>query len=199
MTTRVFWIDHGHDKAAASDGISRYGAYVRDRIAGIGGFGECWDGTWDTRLAERFAACAWETATSPVMAPPYAHSCRQVLSARLWVDADDDAGLIAAVTLAGGPWPPGMGRIGGRAWRPWPHDRSWGEAFPREPYGSEIAAGGYALASLQLLFTVPASILPAVPRPRRGEPERAAAQAVTALVDHLNEVTGPVLAALERS
>jgi len=194
----VFWIKHEHDRAAASDGKSRYGFYVRDRIRG--GFDECWDGTWESRQAERFAARAWETATGPVMAPPYAEWRSPVLSASVEVDADDDAGLIAAVVLAC-PWPQAMGGvISGRAWRPWPYDRSWGESFPRGPYGSEIAsAGGYALASLRLLFAVPSGILPVVPRPRRGEVEQAARRAVAALVSCLNEVTVPVVGALERS
>ena len=70
MNSDLFWIEHKHDGMAASDGVSRYGVYVRQRIHG--GFAECWDGTFEDRLAERFAALAWHTATSPVMAPPYA-------------------------------------------------------------------------------------------------------------------------------
>src|SRR5260370_27485119 len=70
VSSEVFRIDREHDRLAATDGVSRYGHYVRDRIPG--GFAECWDGTFETRLAERFAALAWRTATGPVMSPPYA-------------------------------------------------------------------------------------------------------------------------------
>src|SRR5690242_15748645 len=84
VNRNLFWIEHEHDRMAASDSLSRYGVYVRQRI--YGGFAECWDGTFETQLAERFAALAWHTATAPVMAPPYANWRSPVLSAKLGLD-----------------------------------------------------------------------------------------------------------------
>ena len=48
----AFWIDYDYDRENASDGISRYGAYVRRSSA----MAESWDGTWDDAqvLAGRF-------------------------------------------------------------------------------------------------------------------------------------------------
>src|SRR5215469_18526947 len=65
----AFWIDHEYDQANSSDGISRYGAYIRQRISTS--FAECWNGTSGDSGRERFAAAAWRTATSPVMVPGY--------------------------------------------------------------------------------------------------------------------------------
>ena len=103
MNSDLFWIEHDTDRTAASDGLSRYGVYVRQRITG--GFAECWDGTYEDRLAERFASQAWHMATTPVMAPPYADWRSPVLSARLGLDTDGGSdGLIATVEIAA-QWP----------------------------------------------------------------------------------------------
>ncbi len=200
--TEVFWIDFEHDRQAASDRVSRYGYYVRQRIPG--GFAECWDGTCETRLAERFAALAWRAATGPVMAPPYADWRSPVLTAQVGLDADGDSpGLIARVEIAS-RWPQALGdeTVTGRPWQSWPRERSWREEYFRGPYGDEVARGGYyALTCLQLVFPIPAELLPAAPaaQHRRGEVEETARHAVAALTDELNRVAGPVIGALERS
>jgi hypothetical protein len=59
MTSPLLWIDHEHDRTSASDGVSRYGAYLRQRAA--------WFRDLDTPA--QFAATAWRVATSPVMTP----------------------------------------------------------------------------------------------------------------------------------
>lgn len=205
MNSDLFWIEHEHDRTSASDGVSRYGVYVRQRIHG--GFGECWDGTFETRLAERFAALAWHTATSPVMAPPYADWRSPILSAKLGLDADSGSdGLIATVEIAS-RWPRGLrderGHVGGRSWYTWRRERSWdGEEYFRAPYEDEVARGEYyALTTVRLVFPIPVSLLPAAPGAdhRHGEVEETARHAVAALTDELNRVTGPVVEALGRS
>lgn len=205
MNSDLFWIEHKHDRTAASDGLSRYGVYVRQRITR--GFAECWDGTYKDRLAERFAALAWHTATTPVMAPPYADWRSPVLSARLGPDTDSGSdGLIATVEIAA-QWPGGLrdarGHAGGRSWYSWKRERSYdGEEYFRAPYEDEVARGGYyALTTLRLFFPVPVRLLPSAPDAshRRGEVEETACHAVAALVDELNRVTGPVIEALEES
>ena len=200
----AFWTEEEWDREAASDGISRYGAYVRHRIPG--GFEECWDGTFEIGRAKRFAALAWYTATGPVMAPPYANRHPAILGASLEVnfEADDaDLSLTGIVELAS-RWPTALdcGRGGLRRWRSWIYENRLDASRPRVPGGDEIARGEcYALPLLRLMFTVPAGDLPAVPRPphERGEVERAARMAVAVLVAELNRVVSPVLAALERS
>lgn len=205
MSSDLFWIEHRHDRMAASDGVSRYGVYVRQRISG--GFAECWDGTYEGRLAERFAVLAWHTATGPVMAPPYVDWRSPVLSARVGLDADSGSnGLIATVEIAS-QWPGGLhdarGRAGGRSWYSWKRERSHGgEEYFRAPYEDEVARGCYyALTTLRLVFPVPVRLLPSAPRAshRRGEVEERARHAVAALTDEMNRVTGPVVETLERS
>ena len=205
MNSDLFWIEHEHDRMAASDGVSRYSVYVRQRIHG--GFAECWDGTFDDRLAERFATLAWHTATGPAMAPPYADWRSPVLSARFGLDADSGSdGLIATVEIAS-RWPQGLhdarGHVGGRSWYSWRRERSWGgEEYFRAPYEDEVARGEYyALTTLRLVFPIPVSLLPAAPGSGRrdGEVEETARHAVAVLTGELNRVTGPVVEALERS
>lgn len=205
MNRNLFWIEHEHDRMAASDSLSRYGVYVRQRI--YGGFAECWDGTFETQLAERFAALAWHTATAPVMAPPYANWRSPVLSAKLGLDADSGSdGLIATVEIAT-RWRCGLGdeqgHAGGRSWYSWTRERSLnGEEYFRGPYEDEVACGRYyALTTLRLVFPVSVSLLPAAPGAdhRRGEVEETARHAVAALTDELNRVAGPVIDTLERS
>ena len=205
MNRNLFWIEHEHDRMAASDSLSRYGVYVRQRIHG--GFAECWDGTFETQLGERFAALAWHTATSPVMAPPYANWRSPVLSAKFGLDADSGSdGLIATVEIAA-RWRCGLGdeqsHAGGRSWYSWTRERSLsGEEYFRGPYEDEVAHGRYyALTTLRLVFPVSVSLLPAAPGAdfRRGEVEETARHAVAALTDELNRVAGPVIDTLERS
>jgi hypothetical protein len=200
----AFWIDDEFDRSAASDGISRYGAYVRGRIPG--GFDECWDGTFELVLAERFAALAWHTGTTPVMAPPYVHRHPVVLSARVEVnlEAEDPSRRLTAVVDVASRWPAALekGWEGARCWRQWIWENRLGTSWPREPDGDELARGDcFALPSLRLAFAVPAGDLPAVPVPphARGQVELAAREAVAVLVAELNQVVGPVLSALERS
>jgi len=202
VNSDLFWIEHEHDRTSASDGVSRYGVYVRQRI--IGGFEECWDGTYDTRLAERFAALAWQTATGPVMAPPYADWRSPVLSARMSIDAENGKpGLIATVDVAA-PWPGGLrearGYVDGHSWYSWKRERVVGREYLRAPYEDEVARGDhYALTTVRLVFPVSRIPLPDAPRAghRSGEVEERARNAVAAIKDELNRVVGPVVETLE--
>lgn len=198
MPDQPFWIDYEWDRDRASDGKSRYGAYVRHAMDE---FRETWDGSHESGLRERFAVIAWRTATGPVMSPPFASWRTPVLSARLQVNYDADLSLLTTVELASG-WPMGLahGYDGQRHWRSWPRERSLGEEYARDPYGEEIAVGGcYALSSLRLVFTLPSGQLPDAPRAdhRRGEVEQTARTAVEGIVAALNAVVIPVLTRIE--
>jgi hypothetical protein len=200
----AFWIDDEFDRSAASDGISRFGAYVRQRTSN--GFDECWDGTFELALTERFAALAWQTATGPVMSPPYVRRHPVVLSARVEVnlEADDSSRRLAAAVELASRWPTGLERRwdGMHRWQQWIWENRLETSWPREPEGDEIARGDcFALPSLRLMFAVPTGDLPAVPVLPHvpGQVELAARAAVAVLVAQLNEVVGPVLLALERS
>lgn len=100
---RVFWPDDDYDAEYASNGTSRYGAYLHTRHAGL--FREGGELTTDPL---RFAAAAWEIASAPIMDPPYVRSHPRVLyTIPEW---DDEQRLAMAVWLAG-PIPPGTGEL----------------------------------------------------------------------------------------
>ena len=94
LTPAAFWVDRDHDRAQASDGISRYGAYLRDAAF------EPWT---DHDQAVEWAVFAWRRATGPVMSPGYVRCNPRVLAARLersgW-----DGSLVAGVDLVSS-WP----------------------------------------------------------------------------------------------
>ncbi len=68
----AFWADRDYDREFASDGISRYGAYLRDASF------EPWT---DDDQAVEWAVFAWERATGPVMSPGYVRCHSRVLPA----------------------------------------------------------------------------------------------------------------------
>ena len=106
----AFWVDRDYDRAHASDGISRYGAYLRDATF------EPWT---DHDQAVEWAVFAWRRATGPVMSPGYVRYHPRVLAARLersgW-----DGSLVAGVSLVSS-WPEQLKTplaSGAEAWRP---------------------------------------------------------------------------------
>ena len=103
----AFWVDRDHDREHASNGVSRYGAYLRDAVF------EPWT---DHDQTVEWAVFAWRRATGPVMSPGYVRYHPRVLAARLersgW-----DGSLVAGVDLVS-TWPEeltaALGR--GRGW-----------------------------------------------------------------------------------
>jgi hypothetical protein len=197
----AFWIDQEYDRDQASDGVSRFGAYVRQPAV----LAECWDGTWEdpgTRQV-RFAAAAWSTATGPVMAPGYVRHHPRVLTGTVACNAWDGTlnGLVRLVM----PWPRPLAQS--RAWHP---DDSWwedwtaqryggGTVYYREPDDDEVAARRYLMASAALIFPLSARSLPAAPTGPRDEVEDRAREAVRVLTCAMNGVVAPVIELLERS
>lgn len=200
MTT-VFWIDHEHDRGAASDGVSRYGFYLRDRRDW---FEDCLD-SGEPHTA-RFAATAWRIATGPVMSPGYVRCHRRVL--RHDVERNDwDGSLMAYVDLITG-WPQALDRDRtrwhGEGWRDWPTEHRFASSDYAyvEPSGEDLVKAPYLLASASFRFAVPVQHLPmpATAPARTGTGLLPAAkEAVQAVVTELNQVIGPVVEALERS
>lgn len=183
----AFWIDAEADRVSASDGVSRYSAYVRHNLS-----------TFDLDVyddpavrAADFAATAWRIATSPVMSPGYVRYADRVLTAGLarsyW-----DGSLLAAIDLAVAT-PPGLARTapGGGYWRGWSGEFTG-------PTDEEVTRQPYALTTTRLMFTVPAGGLPVAPprEPSVVEVEGAAHRAVAVLVRELNAALAPVLVAL---
>jgi hypothetical protein len=186
-TDRVCWIDADWDRSRASDGVSRYGAYLRTHT-------ELFDDPWEedtpdgTREPGGFAIAAFRVATGPIMSPGYVAWDPRVQDYKVSRGENPEPDrLVLQVTMAtslplwlGGPW--------------W----SWMERFGyhwREPDDDRHAA----LASLVLRWPLAASTLPRPQPPRQpGVPNLADAKAsVRALVDEFNATAGPVLAELE--
>jgi hypothetical protein len=200
--TAALWIDQEYDRDQASDGVSRFGAYVRRS----GAIAECLaerDGVagQDTQtLQARFAAAAWETALPPVMSPGYVRRHRRVLSARMEFNPWD-ATLTGSVELVT-PWPQPLADSRdwqhGAWWHDWPYERVGAVEYWREPGDDELATRPYLMASARLEFPLRLAVpLPVVPSGSRGA-EEAAQQAVRTLILAMDAVVTPVIEALER-
>jgi hypothetical protein len=189
----AFRVDRDYDREQASDGTSRYGAYLRDATF------EPWT---DNDQAVEWAVFAWRRATGPVMSPGYVHYHPRVLSARLersgW-----DGSLAARVNLVSS-WPEHLKTPLARAVRLGDQDASW-QDWPTEYYGgdtvsyyepseADIAARPYLLTTLSLQFTVPSAALPEPPAASTA-PLSAGQLAVDVVMAELNRIVGPVLAA----
>ena len=194
QATAAFWADRDYDREHASDGTSRYGAYLRDAIF------EPWT---DHDQAVEWAVFAWERATGPVMSPGYVRYHPRVLGARLersgW-----NGGLAAGVTLVSA-WPEQLTRVLARAvrlgdreayWQDWPAEYRGGDATCYyEPSEADIAARPYLLTTVSAQFTVRPAALPDPPAASADRLE-AGRQAVAVVLAELNRVVGPVLGAV---
>jgi hypothetical protein len=211
MSLTAFRVDGDYDQDSASDGVSRYGAYVRARLDWFQNAG-CWE--WDDS-APRLAAVAWRIATGPVMAPGYVRCHPKIRKAEV-ERSEWDGSLLACVDLIT-PWPHALERSrewrGGKWWRDWPAETLIGHDAYYWPSGEDLAKNPYLLASASLRFAVPSGQLPRPPAgpafaepgapPPAREDMRALAEtaqrSVEVLAGELNRVIAPVLAALERS
>lgn len=197
----AFEIDAEYDRDHSDDGVSRYGAYVRDRMST---FAEAWDGTWDDGTVP-FATTAWRTATGPVMSPGYVRHHQRILSAQI-VRNEWDGSLAADVSLAIFQ-PPSLRFMRSEhnmgIWRDWPTEHDFGRDATvfLDPSGEDVIRSSYLMASARLCFSLPdAQAALAVPHAGwalPGAAEAEAREAVAILVDALNEVVGPVLRQIE--
>jgi hypothetical protein len=181
----VCWIEADYDRANASDGQSRYGAYVRDHARLFDPWQDGPDGV--TTDPVEFAIAAFRVATGPIMSPGLVRWHPRVCA--YGVDRNDyDGRLVVSVTLA----TPAPLRLPGWAWRGWDRDVV-GDRF-LEPEDR----GPVALARLELRWPLAVDQLhrPAGPRVP-GRPNLVdATAAVAVVVGSANDTAGPVLAAL---
>lgn len=194
----AFWVDADYDRNSASDGVSRFGAYIRQSSL----VAESWAGTYDDDQVRRvlFAAAVWETANSPVMSPGYVRCHSRVLRARLecnWWNVTL-TGVVELVT----PWPAPLARSrdwqAGASWRDWPVESLGNEKYYREPGDEELSGRRYLLNFSRLAFPLAEVQLPDAPS-GPGQAPSAARETVSALVGALNDVITPVISCLERS
>jgi hypothetical protein len=183
---RVCWVDEAWDHTNASDGVSRYGAYLRGHTDLFDPWEDAPNGV--TEDAGQFAVAAFRVACGPIMSPGYVGWHPRLLDHSVGHGEDPDPGrLVVEVALAtslpmwlGSPW--------------W----SWTTYLGREWCEPEDAKHA-ALARLELRWPVPVTTLPRPRLPARpGQPNLADAKAsVRALVAAINQTAGPVLAKLE--
>jgi len=190
----AFWVDRDYDREHASDGLSRYGAYLRDASF------EPWT---DHDQAVEWAVFAWRRATGPVMSPGYVRYHPRVLAARAersgW-----DGGLVAGVTLVS-DWPAQLQTALVRAvtlgdrdayWQDWPTEYLGGDCVSYyEPSEADIAARPYLLTTVSVQFTVSSAALRQPPATSTAL-LKAGQHAVTVVMAELNRIVGPVLSAL---
>ena len=195
----AFWIDYDYDRENASDGVSRFGAYVRQSSM----FADSWDGTWDDAQVQqaRFAEAAWATATTPVMSPGFVHRHPRVIDATVQFNAWDGT-LTGSVQLVT-PWPHALTSSSDWRhdvrWQDWPTE-TFGHMRWREPDEHELTGHAYLMASARLVFPLHAPAgLPSAPSGPNDSVETTAQEAVVTLVRAMNTVVMPVIETLERS
>jgi hypothetical protein len=181
----VCWIDPDYDRVNASDGVSRYGAYVRDAARLFDPWQDAPDGV--TADPVEFAIAAFRVATGPIMSPGFVRWHGRVCGYGV-ERSGHDGRLVVSVTLA----TPAPLRLPGWSWRSW--ERDFHDRF-LEPEDR----GPVALARLELRWPLPGGQLHRPARPRvPGRPNLVDATAAVAMVvGSVNDTAGPVLAALE--
>lgn len=183
MNTTAFRIDPS-DNESASDGESRYGAYLRIHAHQFHIDDEL------TLDPAEFATTAFTIAVSPLMSPGYVLAHRRVID--LSVHWDDDRRAAIAVSFVSA-LPDVVARTIDSAWAGW-HRDSWGG----EPRWLEHDDNDRPVALPTLLTRIPVPVND-LPKPvyRHRQPDVATAQqAVRTLVTELNTKLAPVLDAL---
>lgn len=188
MTTipPAFTTDDRYDRENASNGRSRYGAYLdHHRHLFLDDGVTTADVVW-------FAFSAWEIASSPIMAPGYLRTHPRVLATEpCW---DDDSRPALAIRLAA-PHTQEITRALGSTVRGWePYRDVDGEVIDwLEPWHNDRLS---AYATLTVRVPVQPDVLP-TPRYRSGVPDTATAQhAVKTLCALMNPPIGLLVAVL---
>jgi hypothetical protein len=170
-------IDEAYDRTYASDGFSRYGAYLAMRLPAIV------DDDPDVLTDPvRWAAFAWASATTPVMSPAYLDWHGPIEDIQIcW---DDGQVLVEAVLRTGLP-------VELPGWRGWERDRCGNLVEPR--FDSRLA-----LARVVFRAVLDDVRLPSPPRePDCREDVVAAAKAgIRAAADAVEDLLAPAVEAL---
>jgi hypothetical protein len=182
-------VDDADDRERASDGVSRYGFYLRDRAGQFSEGGEPIDPEWHATLV-------WRIATGPIMAPGYVQ-VRSDLGGVTLRRAEEEPGLLVADVEVPVDWPDGMRQALGRDWQSWDTERELGgdRELRYPPRRQEVPA---LLLTASVQVPIPMGGLPAR-RVRRGVDTGDAKRVVQAVCRRVNEVAGPAVAALREA
>lgn len=176
--TALFEIDRQDDRERASDGISRYGAYLAQRYDDALEHDDIDD-------PHRWAAWCWHVATPPVMAPGFVRLLDPVIRASVY--RDDWQGDLAARLEVATPWPV---RLPGR-WRTWHHSATGRLEAPELRVGAPTA-----LATVTLEMILEGLELPVVEFRDRRTLVEVATQTATAVANAIELHAGDAVRAL---
>ena len=189
MSTRTtaFWVNAAYDQGHASNGTSRYAAYVRQ---------EAFEPYSDNDQCAELAVFAWNRATPPVMMPGYVRRHPRIRAARL-ERSDWDGSLVAVIDLITGQH---QALRSLRGWADWPSDLFLSAESWYEPGGEDLARSRYLLCTASLRFAVDSACLPRPPESGSSAalPEACAAS-VAAIIPCLNSIISPVIEQIETS
>jgi hypothetical protein len=180
-----FFVDDAYDVENASDGVSRFGAYLRHNATAFN------DG--DDQVTPDpvdFAIEAWRVATGPIMAPAYLRIGDGRILAATCGRNHFDGNLLADVTLAV-PRPAALTRIAG--YGEWDVDLHNNHLEPSE---EDLGRGPVMLTTTRLMLPVPTHELFA---PRKAPARLSladASAAVRRLARLLSDQVTPILNAL---
>lgn len=147
MTTtsaHLFTIDQAYDRDKASDGISRFGAYLKQRYQQALDAG-------DLDSPTVWAEWCWDCATPPVMSPGFVRYRDPVLSAKVY--RDEWQGELAVQLVVASPLPARLPS----GWRSWHRDFAGDLELPDGArHGSPVALARVELeAILEVDVVVP--------------------------------------------
>jgi hypothetical protein len=184
MVSRLaFSTDDRTDRELASNGRSRYEAYLAQRRRAF-----CDDDVPTTNRVD-FALAAWSIAGSPIMAPGYVSSHPRIQGTEVHWDYDHRAAIAVHIAV---PAPPAADRLQSR-WRSWSCDY----AIPRwyDPFDNDRVT---ALATLVVRVPLDPERLPVPDYRSDGAPDIDTAKiAVGAICRHLNAELADLLDALD--
>lgn len=178
--TTLLRVNDRDDRDQASDGVSRFGFYLRDRASRF----LDWDDRPTTDPAH-FAGAAFEIGCSPIMAPSYIATHPRVI--KVGVHCDDDARRAIRLDIAL-DLPADLGRLVPYRWQRWQRSHSGGW-YP--PYDNDRPA---VTSTLTVRVPLPHG-LPGAFYDQHHNPHVPTAQAaVRVLVAHVNTELAAVLA-----
>jgi len=188
MTDRnLLWVNDSYDREYASDGVSRYGAYLRQRATQ---FLDPWEDV-PTTEASLFAAIAFEIASGPVMSPGYVGSHPRVTDLRLHCDDDGRRAIQLDLAIS---LPSELRRAMPLRWQDWQQPRGEDGRW-QQPYDNDRLTVTTAI-TVRVPFPA-ADLLPGAFYDQHGNPDTPAAQgAVAVLVAHVNTELAGVFVAL---
>ncbi|MBA8825312.1 hypothetical protein FHX42_002663 [Saccharopolyspora lacisalsi] len=179
----VFTPDDQYDRDHASDGESRYGAYLRRNLASFLDIDD-----WPTGDPLEFAAAAWRVAQSPVMSPAYVTAHPRVLSTSVGWDFEHCLAITVEVA-SGVPREVARGLRG--SWTGWREGDPW---FDEEANDRPVAS-----SVLKFRVPMPEDGLPEPAYRAASEPDtEVAKEAVEIVCGRLNAALGGAFSRFDR-